>query len=68
MEVEGRICKMFLALSYTSSQARDDIPLLFSFHYKETEEQQTITPVVTNIVYEYGDKFTAIEAENLIGF
>lgn len=35
MEVEGRTCKMFLALSYTSSQARGDNPRLFSFHYKE---------------------------------
>lgn len=35
MEVEGRTCKMFLALSYTSSQARGDNPHLFSFHYKE---------------------------------
>lgn len=35
MEVEGRTCKMFLALSYTSSQARGDNPRIFSFHYKE---------------------------------
>lgn len=35
MEVEGRTCKMFLALSYTSSQARGDNPRLFSFNYKE---------------------------------
>lgn len=35
MEVEGRTCKRFLALSYTSSQARGDNPRLFSFHYKE---------------------------------
>lgn len=35
MEVEGRTCKMFLALSYTSSLARGDNPRLFSFHYKE---------------------------------
>lgn len=43
---------MFLALSYTSSQARGDNPRLFLFSLQR-EEKQTITPVLTNKLFKF---------------